>query len=115
MRLWGLSRGGTNPVSAAKRNGHCHRRVISRMRILITVLVAASLSATAVQAEPLAAGRPAGVRAARMSAWNEAVMIGTGAIILAGVGVLVSRNTSAALTTPHFDSNAVPISPSSSP
>jgi hypothetical protein len=85
------------------------------MRIFITVLVAASLSATAVQAEPLAAGRPAGVRAARMSAWNEAVMIGTGAIILAGVGVLVSRNTSAALTTPHFDSNAVPISPSSSP
>jgi|GEM_PF-3158826 len=82
------------------------------MRTLITVLVAASLAATAVQAEPLAAGRPAGVRAARMSAWNEALMIGTGAIILAGVGVLVSRNTSAALTTPHFDSNAVPISPS---
>jgi len=81
------------------------------MRTLITVLVAASLAATAVQAEPLAAGRPAGVRAARMSAWNEALMIGTGAIILAGVGVLVSRNTSAALTTPHFDSNAVPISP----
>jgi len=82
------------------------------MRIPLTVLVAASLSATAVQAEPLAAGRPAGVRAARMSAWNEAVMIGTGAIILAGVGILVSRNSSAALTTPHFDSNAVPISPS---
>jgi hypothetical protein len=82
------------------------------MRTLISVLVAASLAATAVQAEPLAAGKPAGVRAARMSAWNEAVMIGTGAIILAGVGVLVSRNTSAALTTPHFDSNAVPISPS---
>jgi hypothetical protein len=85
------------------------------MRTLVTVLVAASLSATAVQAEPLAAGRPAGVRAARMSAWNEAVMIGTGAIILAGVGILVSRNSSATLTTPHFDSNAVPISPSSSP
>jgi hypothetical protein len=46
-----------------------------------------------------------------MSAWNEAVMIGTGAIILAGVGILVSRNSSAALTTPHFDSNAVPVSP----
>jgi len=80
------------------------------MRALITVLVAASL-ATAVQAEPLAAGRPAGVHAARMSAGNEALMIGTGAVILAGVGILVSRNSSAALTTPHFDSNAVPVSP----
>ena len=57
-------------------------------------------------------GKPAGVHAARMSAWNEAVMIGTGAVILAGVGILVSRNSSAALTTPHFDSNAVPVSPS---
>jgi hypothetical protein len=82
------------------------------MRVLTTVLVAASLSATTVQAEPLSAGRPAGVHAARMSAGNEAIMIGTGALILAGVGILVSRNTSAALTTPHFDSNAVPISPS---
>ena len=82
------------------------------MRILVTALVAASLSAASAQAEPLAAGKPAGVHAARMSAWNEAVMIGTGAIILAGVGVLVSRNTSAALTTPHFDSSAVPVSPS---
>jgi hypothetical protein len=80
------------------------------MRALITVLVAASL-ATAVQAEPLRAGRPAGVHAARMSAGNEALMIGTGAVILAGVGILVSRNSSAALTTPHFDSNAVPVSP----
>ena len=85
------------------------------MRTLVTVLVAAGLSATSVRAEPLAAGRPAGVRAARMSAWNEAVMISTGAIILAGVGVLVSRNTSAPLTTPHFDSNAVPVSPTTTP
>jgi len=38
------------------------------MRILVTVLVAASLSAASVQAEPLAAGKPAGVHAARMSA-----------------------------------------------
>ena len=82
------------------------------MRALITLLVAASLSAASAQAEPLAAGKPAGVHAARMSAWNEAVMMGTGAIILAGVGILVSRNSSAALTTPHFDSNAVPVSPS---
>jgi len=85
------------------------------MRILVTVLVAASLSAASAQAEPLAAGKPAGVHAARMSAWNEAVMMGTGAIILAGVGILVSRNTSAALTTPHFDSSAVPISPTTTP
>ena len=85
------------------------------MRTLVTVLVAASLSAASVQAEPLAAGKPAGVHAARMSAWNEAVMLGTGAIILAGVGILVSRNTSAALTTPHFDSTGVPVSPTTTP
>ena len=85
------------------------------MRIFTTVLVAASLTAASAQAEPLSAGRPAGVRAARMSAWNEAVMIGTGAIILAGVGVLVSRNSSAPLTTQHFDSNAVPTSPTTMP
>ena len=76
------------------------------MRTLVTVLVAASLSATSAQAD---------VHAARMSAWNEAVMIGTGAVILAGVGILVSRNSSAALTTPHFDSSAVPVSPTTSP
>ncbi|MGZ5925577.1 MAG: hypothetical protein ACXWLJ_02780 [Rhizomicrobium sp.] len=82
-----------------------------RTFITVLVLVAASLSAISAQAEPLAAGKPAGVHAARMSAWNEAVMIGTGAAILAGVGILISRNTSAALTTPHFDSNAVSVSP----
>jgi hypothetical protein len=80
------------------------------MRALLTVLVAASLSATTAQAEPLAAGRPAGVRAARMSAWNEAVMLGTGAVILAAVGILASR-TSSVIHSEHFDSSAVPISP----
>lgn len=80
------------------------------MRAFFMVLVAASLSATAVQAEPLAAGKPAGVRAARMSAWNEAVMIGTGAVIMAAVGILASH-TGSVIQTEHFDSNAVPIQP----
>jgi hypothetical protein len=81
------------------------------MRVILAVLVAASLSATTVQAEPLAAGRPAGVRAAaRMGAWNEAVMLGTGALIMAGVGYLVSGKVSA-LGSEHFDSNAVPFQP----
>ena len=81
------------------------------MRFIFAVLVAASLSATTVQAEPLAAGRPAGVHAAaRLGAWNTAVMLGTGAIILAGVGILASGSSSV-VNSEHFDSNAVPFQP----
>jgi hypothetical protein len=82
------------------------------MRSIFAVLVAASLSATAVQAEPLAPGRPAGVRAAaRLGAWNTAVMLGAGALILAGVGILASGKSSV-IKSEHFDSNAVPFQPS---
>lgn len=81
------------------------------MRIILAALVAASLSATIVQADPLPAGKPAGVHAARMSAWNTAVMLGTGAIILAGVGILASGSSSV-VNSEHFDSNAVPFQPS---
>ena len=80
------------------------------MRSLVGALLAASLVVTAVQAEPLAPGKPAGVRAARLSAWNTAVMLGTGGIILAGVGILVS-GTSSVVNSEHFDSNAVPFQP----
>ena len=80
------------------------------MRVFVAVLALAGLSVTAARAAPLAPGKPAGVRAARMSAWNEAVMIGTGAAIMAGVGILASR-TSSAISSEHFDSNAVPFQP----
>ncbi len=80
------------------------------MRVILAVLVAASLSATMVQAEPLAAGKPAGVRAARMTAWDTALMLGTGVVILAGVGILVS-GTSSVVNSEHFDANAVPFQP----
>lgn len=81
------------------------------MRVLLSFLVAASLSATAAQAEPLSPGRPAGVRpAARMTGWQEFTLIGTGAAILAAVGILASKNSSV-VNSEHFDSNAVPFQP----
>ena len=80
------------------------------MRIILAALVAASLSATIVQADPLPAGKPAGVRAARLTAWNTAVMLGTGGIILAGAGFLLSGKSSV-VGSEHFDSNAVPFQP----
>jgi hypothetical protein len=45
-------------------------------------------------AEPLRPGYPAGVLKARGNAGNTAVMLGTGAAILAGVGILASGNSS---------------------
>ena len=80
------------------------------MRIILAALVAASLSATIVQADPLPAGKPAGVRGARLSAWDTAVMLGTGGAIMAGVGFLLS-GTSSAIKTEHFDANPVPFQP----
>lgn len=81
------------------------------MRTVFAVLAATSLLVTVAQAEPLAAGRPAGVRAARLEGWDAALLIGTGAVILAGVGILVGGNSSAIATVEHFDSNAVPFQP----
>jgi hypothetical protein len=83
------------------------------MRVILAVLVAASLSATSVQAEPLAPGKPAGVHAARMGAWNTALMLGTGAAIMVGVGILAS-GTSSVVNSEKFDSNAVPFQPTTS-
>ena len=80
------------------------------MRIILAALVAASLSATIVQADPLPAGKPAGVRGARLSAWDTALMLGTGGIILAGAGFLLSGKSSV-LGSEHFDANAIPFQP----
>jgi len=53
-------------------------------------VLAASLLASGAVAQPLAPGKPAGVRKARLDASSEALMIGAGAAIMAGVGIAVS-------------------------
>lgn len=76
---------------------------------LAALLFVSSLSAAA--AEPLAPGRPAGVRpAARLTGWQQGLMLGTGALILAAGGILLSHK-SAALGSTHIDSDQVPFSP----
>ncbi|HWX89866.1 MAG TPA: hypothetical protein VNY75_06140 [Rhizomicrobium sp.] len=69
------------------------------MRIFGVAMLAASLFVagffvTGAGAEPLRPGYPAGVLAARGDAGNTAVMLGTGAVILAGVGILASGDSS---------------------
>jgi len=66
------------------------------MRILVGAVLAASLLANGAFAQALAPGRPAGVHpAARMTSTQTALMLGTGAVIMAGVGILISGNSSA--------------------
>lgn len=57
---------------------------------VLSALLAASLLASGAVAQTLAPGKPAGVKQARISSNTEALMIGTGAVILAGVGIAVS-------------------------
>jgi hypothetical protein len=66
---------------------------------------------SAALAEPLAPGRPAGVRpAVRMSPWQQGLMLGTGAVILAAGGVLLSGKTSV-LGSTKITSDQVPFTP----
>jgi hypothetical protein len=61
--------------------------------LLIPLLVSGAV------AEPLRPGHPAGVRAAaRSGSTNTAVEIGIGAVIMAGVGILASGDSSAVAT-----------------
>jgi hypothetical protein len=67
------------------------------MRIFGVAMLAASLFVTlagSAGAEPLKSGYPAGVLAARGNGGNTAIMLGTGAVILAGVGILASGDSS---------------------
>ena len=69
------------------------------MRIFGVAMLAASLFVvgffvTGAGAEPLQPGYPAGVLKARGNTGNIAVMLGTGAAILAGVGILASGDSS---------------------
>lgn len=65
------------------------------MRIFVGAVLAASLLASGAFAEPLSPGHPAGVREARMSAGKTAIMLGTGGLIMAVVGFLISGTSSA--------------------
>lgn len=60
------------------------------MHRILGAFLAASLLITGAVAQPLAPGKPAGVHKARLSSGREALMIGVGAIIMAGVGIAVS-------------------------
>jgi hypothetical protein len=65
------------------------------MRVFVGAMLAASLLANGAFAQALVPGRPAGVQQARMTSQTTALMIGAGAVIMAGVGILISGNSSA--------------------
>ena len=81
------------------------------MRTVLAALLTAGLLANGALAEPMAPGRPAGVhQAARMTSNQTALMIGTGAVIMAGVGILVS-GTSSALSSQVINSQNSIVAP----
>jgi hypothetical protein len=87
-------------MDAGRRGGYKEPACVSRaglerfMRMFGAPLLAASLLVTGATAAPLKPGYPAGVRAARSGSVNTALMIGAGAVILAGVGILASGDSS---------------------
>jgi hypothetical protein len=64
------------------------------MRMFGVAVLTAGLFVAGASAEPLRPGYPAGVLKARVNAGNAALMFGTGAAILAGVGILASGDSS---------------------
>jgi len=78
------------------------------MHRVLGAFLAAGLLVTGAVAEPLAPGKPAGVHKARLSAGTEALMLGAGAAILAGVGIAVSGGAlSGPNTGPSFPGQAL--------
>ena len=65
------------------------------MRRFVVVVLAAGLLVPAAIAQPLPAGRAAGLVKARMTSTQTALLLGTGGVIMAGVGILISGNSSA--------------------
>jgi len=80
------------------------------MRNFGVVLLTASLFVTGALAQPLPAGYPAGVRAARSHSTNTALMIGAGAVILVGVGILASGDSSV-VDTLQISSQGITVPP----
>ena len=69
------------------------------MRFVLGALLAASLFVTGAAGQTLAPGKPAGVRQARISSHYESLMIGTGALIMIGVGIAVSGGALSGVST----------------
>ena len=85
------------------------------MRSVLGAVLAAVLLVTGAAAQPLAPGKPAGVRQARISSNTEAIMLGTGAAIMLTVGILVSGGAESGPNTGILiPSNPVVVSPTSS-
>ena len=85
------------------------------MRSVLGAVLAAVLLVTAAAAAPLAPGKPAGVRQARISSNTEAIMLGTGAAIMLTVGILVSGGAESGPNTGILiPSNPAVVSPTSS-
>ena len=80
------------------------------MRMFVCAVLAAGLLVNGAGAEPLSPGRPAGVHQARMTARNTAILIGSGAVIMAGVGLLIS-GTSSAVDSQVINSQPVIVAP----
>ena len=60
------------------------------MRNVCGAVLAASLVVNGAVAQPLAPGKPAGVKQARLSAGYELELLAAGALIMTGVGLAVS-------------------------
>jgi hypothetical protein len=72
-------------------------RIFGVASLATSLFVTGSFAGSAL-AQPLRPGYPAGTEAARSVGHNVALKIGIGAVILAGVGILVSGDSSAAAT-----------------
>ena len=68
------------------------------MRVLIVLLAACVITQPSL-AQPLAPGKPAGVKHARMTADHEALLIGAGVAIMTAVGIVVGGGSGAGITT----------------
>jgi hypothetical protein len=85
------------------------------MRSVLGAVLAAVLLVTGAAAAPLAPGKPAGIRQARISSNTEAIMLGTGAAIMLTVGILVSGGAESGPNTGILiPSNPAVVSPTSS-
>ena len=85
------------------------------MRSVLGAVLAAVLLVTGAAAAPLAPGKPAGIRQARISSNTEAIMLGTGAAIMLTVGILVSGGAESGPNTGLIiPSNPVTVAPTTS-
>ena len=77
------------------------------MRVLLALLAVALIAQPSL-AQPLEPGQPAGLRHARMTASQEALMISAGVAIMTAVGLVVGGGSGAGITTgPSFPSQQV--------